>query len=136
MPTDTALLRVDVENRLSSPVGLQQVLFSRAVTPLVVVASGASAEVYRWSVAGSVLNAPLRVLRPESPGASTFVPWAEVLYSFRLSSSGPSDTAVTISLSLDAGGMLAASSSRPELLQISHIEVLGTPAGAPFPSPG
>lgn len=124
-PTEPVATNVTVnvfgENHLSSPIGLQHVLFGGGMNPLLTVAQGGAVELYRWSGVGAILNAPFVVLRPSSSDPATFVPWAEVYYNFSLPTPPQSDYSIVISLSLDQTGLLTATSSRPDLLQIARI---------------
>lgn len=117
----TVVVRVSGENHFLSPIGLQQILMGGGKGPLVEVPPRSAVEFYRWSGAGAVLNAPFVVLRPSSSDPATFVPWAEVYYSFGLPSPAESDYSIVISLTQDAAGLLSATSSRPDLLQIVRV---------------
>lgn len=130
-PAATAVVvRVSGESHFSSPVGLQQILYGGGKSPLVTVPPSSAVEFYRWSDAAAVLNAPLVVLRPSSSDPAAYIPWAEVYYSFSLPTPALSDYSIVIRLSPDAGGLLVATSSRPDLLQIARISYPGAGSNA------
>ncbi len=121
-PTDAhVVVHVLGENRLSAPIRLQQVLVGGPTHAAVDVPQGSAAEFYRWEGVGAVLNAPFLVLGPVPAGSGTYATWAEVQYDFGLPSAPLSEYSVVISLSLDPAGLLSATSSRPDILQIVRV---------------
>lgn len=129
--TPTAVVRILGENHFPSPIGLQHRLYGGGLHPLVTVPPGAAVEFYRWSDAGAVINAPFVVLRQSPSNPAEYFAWADVYYSFSLPDSSQTDVRIVISLTLDATGLLAATSSRPDLLQIVRISYYpGTPSHA------